>query len=417
MEIKERLKIILKETNPWWAQDYKLRNYTDREIFSEIEKFFQMRQIIALVGLRRTGKTILMLKIIERYAVLLRGENIMYFSFDDFSSLDIEDITEAYKGIFQDSDLKAGKFLFCFDEIQKLANWQEKIKRLYDTYPNVKIIISGSENLFLRKRIKETLGGRIFEFNVTPLTFKEYIHFTKNDKLLKNLQLHKENIIKLYRSFLKTNGFPELASVNDSMIIHKYLKESVIDKILFKDIPQLFNIKNVDILAEILDIIIFSPGQIIDIVKLSKELGLTRQVISNYLDYLEKAFLIKKIYNFSKNMRKQKRSFKKYYPAITFPTVVDSSFPACFENSLIWQLGAQFFWRDAYKNEVDAVIVKEGKRVVPVEIKTGKVETKALEYFLKKYKQRKGIILTLDTEGRARQQIEIIPFYKYLLKT
>ena len=108
--------------------------------------------------------------------------------------------------------------------------------------------------------------------------------------MIKNPRLYQEEIIKLYKEFLKTNGFPELAGVRDDMIIHKYLKESVIDKILFKDIPRLFKVRNPDILADILDIIVFYPGQIIDAVKLSKEMGLARQVISAYLDYLEKSF-------------------------------------------------------------------------------------------------------------------------------
>ncbi len=414
MELNERIKFALREANFWWKDDaFEVKDYRNRKIFLDIEKYIPMRQIIALVGLRRTGKTTLMLKMIEKAAKASNRSNILYFSFDDFSSLDIEDILTAYKEIFADIDLRDGRFLFCFDEIQKLQNWQEKIKRLYDSHPNIKIIISGSESLFLRKKIKETLGGRIFEFSVTPLSFKEYLLFTDNEKLAKNTQLYKEDIVKLYTRFLKTNGFPEIALINDDMIIHKYLKESVIDKILFKDIPQLFNIKNPDIIAEMLDIIMFSPGQIIDTTKLSKELSLSRQVVSRYFDYLEKSFLIKKIYNFSKNMRKQKRSLKKYYPAVVFPSIVENNFPACFENSLIWQLGIQFFYRDAYKNEVDAVQIEKGKAILPIEIKTGKIDTHGVEYFMRKFKLKKGIVLTLSREEKGGA-IEIIPFYKYL---
>lgn len=415
MELKERIKLILKETNPWWkAETFKLKNYSYREILPHIEKFFSLPQIIAMVGLRRTGKTTLLLKIIEMYLKRMDFKHILYFSFDDFSSLHIEDILSAYREIFPGLDFQKDNFLFCLDEIQKLQDWQEKIKRLYDTYKNIKIIISGSESLFVRKRIKETLGGRIFEFRISPLNFREYLQFTKNEVVVKNLELYKEDIIKLYKEFLKTNGFPELSGIKDDMIIHKYLKESVIDKILFKDIPSLFKVRNIDILGEILDIIIFSPGQIIDISRLSKELGLTRQVISSYLNYLEKAFLIKKIYNFSKNLRKQKRSLKKYYPAIVFPSIVYNNFSACFENSLIWHLDAQFFYRDVYKNEVDAIMVDRDRGIIPIEIKTGKIDLKGINYFIKRYKVKRSIVITLDYERRQRY-IEMVPFYKYLL--
>lgn len=414
MELKEKIKFNLKETNPWWkSKSFKVKNYLPREVFIELKKFLKLPQILALVGLRRTGKTTLLLKCIEITLPRINPENILYFCFDDFSALDIEDILIAYREIFPQKNLKSEKFLFCLDEIQKLENWQEKTKKLYDIYPNIKIIISGSESLFLRKGIYETLGGRIFEFKISPLTFKEYLGFIDKSHFLQNTELYNQEIIKEYRMFLKTNGFPELARIRDEMIIHRYLKESIIDRILFKDIPQLFKVRNISPISEILDIINFSPGQIIDISKLAKELGLSRQVVSSYLDYLEKAFLIKKIYNFSRSLRKQKRALKKYYPAVVYPIIVDEKFSSSFENSIIWQLGVEFFYRDAYKNEVDAILTGPGKDLIAVEIKTGKPEFKGIKYFIEKFKVKKALVLTLNYEGKE-EKIKILPFYKFM---
>lgn len=415
MEIKEKIKLILKETNAWWkGENFTLRNYYNRDIFSHIEKFFNLPQIIALTGLRRTGKTTLILKAIEIYLKQINAENILYFSFDDFSALDIEDVLAVYKEIFPGIKIREGQFLFCFDEIQKLDDWQDKVKRLYDTYPNIKIFVSGSESLFIRKKIKETLGGRIFEFKVSALNFKEYLYFTKNDKFIGNTELYRDEIVKAYRHFLRINGFPELANIDDNMVIHKYLKETIIDKIIFRDIPLLFKVRNIDALSEILDLIMFYPGQVIDVVKLSKEIGVSRQAASSYLDYLEKSFLVKKVYNFSKNLRKQKRSLKKYYPAIVFPSLVEEKFSLCFESSLIWLLDAQFFYRDAYQNEVDIILAGKDKEIIPIEIKTGGIDLKALNYFLRKYKLKKALVLTLDNDS-VQAGIRILPFYKYLL--
>jgi len=417
MELKQRLQYILKETNSWWKEPhFRVTPYCGRQIYAEIAKFLKLPQIIALVGLRRTGKTTLMLKITELYLRQVPASNILYFSFDDFSALDIEDLMSAYKEIFPQINLHSGNFLFCFDEVQKLNGWQDKLKRLYDTYKNIKIIISGSESLFIRKGIKETLGGRIFEFRVSQLNFREFLSFTGREKLAQKPLLYKEEIIRQYRVFLRTNGFPELASINDSSVIHKYLRESVMDKILFKDIPQLFKIRDPQVLGEILDIIIFSPGQIIDITKLAKELSLSRQAVAGYLVHLEKAFLIRKLYNFSKNLRKQKRALKKYYPAIVFPEVVEEKFAFCFENHLIWELDANFFWRDVYKNEIDAVLTDKNKKITPLEIKTGDVDLKGINSFMAKYKIPQGLVVTLDKEG-VRGKVRLIPFYKYILGT
>lgn len=156
MELEEKLRLILKETNPWWKNSsFRQGGYIPRQIYSQIEKFFDLPQILALVGLRRTGKTTLILKIIEDFIPKTGPEHILYFSFDDFSSLELEELFRVYKNIFPDVDLRQGKFLFCFDEIQKLKDWQEKLKRIYDLYPKVKIVISGSETLFLRKKSKK----------------------------------------------------------------------------------------------------------------------------------------------------------------------------------------------------------------------------------------------------------------------
>ena len=416
MDAQGKMIYILKETNSWWKSGaYRVDKYFPRSVFSDIERFLKLRQIIALVGLRRTGKTTLMFKIIEQYIERIPPENILYFSFDDFASIDIEDIIDSYNVIFPDMDLKKGRFLFCFDEIQKLVDWQDKIKRLYDMYPNIKIVVSGSESLFIRKGIKETLGGRIFEFRVAALSFKEYLSFVSCEKYIEKPNLYGKEIVLAYRKFMKISGFPELVGIDDDMVIHKYVKETIIDKILFKDIPQIFGVRNPDVIGEILDLIIYSPGQIIDATKLAKEMALSRQVVSLYLDYLEKAFLVKKLYNFSRNLRKQKRSMKKYYPAITFPVVMENNFSFCFECSLVWQLDAQFFYRDAYQNEVDTVLVGKNKSIIPIEIKTGNVDTKSVKYFMKKFKTKDAFVLTLKDEA-VSDGITVTPFYKYLFR-
>lgn len=415
MDRKQRIIYILKDTNAWWKnKDFSVQNYFERDILAEVEQYLQLPQIIALVGLRRTGKTTLMLKIIESALAKIPSSNVLYFSFDDFSEMDLEDLMEAYKEVFGTLDIKTGEFLFCFDEIQKLKDWQDKVKRLYDTHKNIKIILSGSESLFIRKGIKETLGGRIFEFRVTQLSFKEYLRFIGRQEFAENPALYKDELVNAFRHFIKINGFPEMARVDDATVIYKYLKETVVDKIVFKDIPRLFKAPNTALIGELLDIIIFSPGQIIDATKLASGLSLSRQVVSSYLDYLEKSFLVKKIYNFSKNLRKQKKSLKKYYPAIVYPQVVEEKFSFCFENSLIWQMDAGFFWRDAYQNEVDAVLVDKNRKILPVEIKTGDVDLKSINYFLKKFKLDNGVVVTLNKES-SRGKVQLVPFYKFLL--
>jgi len=190
--------------------------------------------------------------------------------------------------------------------------------------------------------------------------------------------------------------------------------KNVVEKIIYRDIPQIVPIENPEILSQMLNMIAKEPGQIIQMDKIAKELNISRQTASNYLDYLEKSFLIRKLYNFSRNARKTQTRLKKYYPVILFPEEIENReiFGSVFETFAVNELNAEFFWRDTYKNEVD--IILKNKEIIPIEIKVSNIETKPLNLFISKFKLKGGIILTYDKE-ETMGRIKIIPFYKYLL--
>ena len=155
--IKERLE----KFNPWWKQPFHLE-FKEREIFSTIHKFIETPQMIALTGLRRVGKTTLMLKIAqEKINEGLNPRNILFFSFDEFKEIEVMEVIKAYEQLLE-KDILNEKYLFLFDEIQKLKNWKNQLKTIYDLFKhNVKIILSGSESLFILKKSKESQAGRI----------------------------------------------------------------------------------------------------------------------------------------------------------------------------------------------------------------------------------------------------------------
>ncbi len=405
------------EMNPWWKGELELE-YKDRTIYNQIIKFIGLKQIIALTGLRRVGKTTLMMKIIKD--AIKSGtskNNILYFSFDEFKNSTIKNLLDEYSKIMQ-IDIKSGKYLILLDEIQKLENWEEQLKTIYDLYnKNIKIIISESESLFIKKKSKETLAGRLFVFKVNNLTFKEYVIF--KGKKIDNVKLYSKELEKLFDTFIKTLGFPELVEITDYDIIKKYIKESIIDKIIYKDIPTLIKIKDITLLEKILNTITENPGQIIEINSYSIELGISRQSLSNYLHYLESAYLIRKLYNFSKNKRKTERKLKKYYPVLVLPQLLFSNDnlikSKVFETIIVNQLEAEFFWRDQYKNEVD--IIFTDKQIKPIEIKYGNIDTKGVTTFMEKHKIKDGVIITKDKEEIItidNKKISLIPAYKYL---
>lgn len=407
------IKEYIEKANPWWSQKFNVSWFKEREIYRDILKFIKTKQIIALSGLRRVGKTSIIRKIISEFLDKeFPKRNILYFSFDDFSDIKLMELLDVYEKIIE-KKIKKEKFVIAFDEIQKLDNWSSQLKVLYDLYPNIKFIISGSESLFIRRKSKESLAGRIFEFKIEPLSFKEYLMF-KNIKI-ENIWLQRELLMNEFLEYLKTNGFPEIIWEKEE-VIEKYIKEGIIEKIIYRDIPEVFEIRDLGLMKSLFNVIYNNPGQIIEIQSLAQELNVSRQVLSMYLEYLEESYLIRKLYNFSKNARKIQRKLKKYYSTINNPLLINSDFPRIFEQAIINELKGEFFWRDVYKNEVDLILIKPD--VIAIEIKSGKIKERdlsSLQKFIKKYKPKKTIVISYDEEKKIGD-IEIIPFYKYLLK-
>ncbi|MCU0851595.1 MAG: ATP-binding protein [Candidatus Thermoplasmatota archaeon] len=410
---------ILIESNPWWKGPVQLE-YKERELHRHLKKYLPRPQIIALTGLRRVGKTTLLLKILQDS--IAQGQdprNLLYFSFDEFETIDIRDLIKEYER-FMKKDLTSGKYLFFFDEVQKLNHWETQIKRLYDAHKTtVKLFISGSESLFIHKKSKETLAGRLFEFILGPLSFPEYLVF-KNIRY-DNIDLHTKELEILFAEYMRTQGFPELIDTTDKEIIKKYIKESILEKIIYRDIPSLVRVRNPAILASLLSILTEEPGQLVDLVTLANELHISRQTLAQYLRYLEEAFLIRKLYNYSHNRRKIERKLKKYYPTVLSVDLTFKDDPFSQSKVLEWlavnQLQAEYFWRDSYKNEVDIIDVKNTK-TVPYEVKQGKIETKGLLKFMDLYHLDEGSIITSVMEEKyqfEKKIIRVIPLYKLLL--
>lgn len=415
-----QIRDALVDFNPWWKGSFSIE-FKERAIFEQVKRFLDSRQIIAFTGLRRVGKTTLMFKIVSDF--LKNGfdaKNILFFSFDEFKDINLRDLLREFESLVE-KDLRAGgRFLLLFDEIQKLSDWENQIKVLYDLFgKTAKIFVSGSESLFIKKKSRETLAGRIFEFKIEPLLFKEFLSF--KGIAFEPTSLYEKELLNLFNEFILTQGFPELVNVKEPEIIKKYVQESIVERVVYKDIQNLFNIQDVSVIDSLLKIFLNEPGQLVDISKLSKELGISRQTLSLYLHYLEESFLLRKLYNFSKNHRKTERKLKKYYPTIVSPSLLfkedDLSKSKAFEWLLINQLKPEFFWRDPYKNEVDAIITN--KETIPIEIKYGKIDTTGLLAFMKKFNTSKGYILTPnkeETQKNGGKTIQTIPAYKFLLQ-
>ena len=404
--------------NPHWEKQFQYPYPKKRGIFDVLLNTISRRQIVEIVGLRRTGKTTILFQLIN--SLLNKDVNpysILYFTFDEEIST-LDDLLQVFSLQTQIDFKKEQVFIF-LDEIQKLPNFQNQLKIYYDLYPNLKFFISGSTSLFLKKKTQESLAGRIISFYLPPLDFKEYLRFKDKSEVLEKPLVFEREIEKEFAIFLKSQ-FIESIFLKDPREKKEYLV-SIVKKIIFEDIPQSFPVNNPEILWQLTKIIAQYPGLFINYQSLSKKIGVSNKRISAYLFYLEESFLVKKIYNFSRNLLTSEKKLKKFYLASPSSSWALSDFVSKDQlvENLVLSLGDyKFFWRDAYQHEVDFIKVQDSK-IIPIEVKSKKdiqkKDLKNLIIFAKKFKTPKAIIFTENIKPAITKlkdlQIEQLPVY------
>lgn len=424
MEIKELFKF-----NEWWetgkVSEKNLEKYK-RYLFKKILKFAEDKQIILLTGLRRVGKTKLLYQTI--HALLEKGvekRKILYFSFDE-EAFSIQDVLETYrKEILRKEFKEVDKIYIFFDEIQKVKGWESKIKVYYDLNPNIKFFLTGSAALILAKRARESFAGRMYEFVLKPLTFKEFLEMKSVKVNFEDAKLLNEKILPYFSDFLTKAGFPEIIFEEDEEKIRSYIKLAVIERIIYRDIPSEFGRTDIELLEKLVDIFLKNPGSIINFDSLAKDLRRDKKTLIKYVYYLRFSMLINLISNFRISILATSRKNRKVYPttsALVFAeygrfderivgVVLET---ACIEAEL------KHYFR-AGQREIDFLMRKDDK-LIPIEIKTKLLESKLSTYvaLLAKLGLNKGLLLTTGEFGEfLKEDIKILvyPIWVFLVFT
>jgi len=401
--------------NRHWVNGFFYPFEKKRDFFELLISHLYKKQIVALTGLRRTGKTVLFKQVINH---LINGgvarKNILYFSFDE-QKPSIDELLREYCEV---ASLELGKdkiFVF-LDEVQKLSDWQNQVKTYYDNYENVKFFVSGSATLFIHKKAHESLAGRVFLFDLPVLSFKEFLDFRGKEEFVKDPELFSSQIQREFGVYLK-RGFIDIIDEDDEFA--KDYLQGIINKIAFEDIPSLFAVENPEKLKALIVAIYSSPGMLINYENLGVDLGLSSKTTEKYLFYLIQAKIVKKVYNYSKNFLTSEKKSKKVY--ITAPCMCflndEVEVSRVIENMVCVYGNFDFFWRTPQKDEIDFILKKDSK-IIPIEVKyANKISSQdlnAIKKFSLKNKVGISIIITKDTE-QISKETKMIPAWKYLL--
>ncbi|MCX6742497.1 MAG: ATP-binding protein [Candidatus Pacearchaeota archaeon] len=419
---------MIEKHNFHWQEGFFYDFPKKRELLNTLTSEIKTRQIISLTGLRRTGKTTILKQLIDHLikSEKIKREHVLFYSFDE-EQPKIEEIIHEYETKLGEEVSKIKDKIYIFlDEIQKLENWQNQIKYYYDNYANIKFFISGSASLFIKKYAQESLAGRIYEFTLKPLGFREFLIFRNKEEMIKKPNLFRESIRKEFLVYQKRQF---IETINESEEkIGQYVK-TMIEKIVYQDIPKIFPAENKELLLKILKVIASNPGMLSDYDSLSNELGTNRVTLSNYFYYLEESFLTKKVYNFSKNRLTSEKKMKKLYLNTTsfFPFLNDNiDETKLIENLIVITSGAKFFWRTPQKYEVDIILDKDHK-ILPIEVKYKEhvidKDLKNLLRFCEKFDIKEAIMITKNQDGKKEFRenekkitIQFIPAWRFCLE-
>jgi len=413
---KEYIKRLIYEYNPQLTGKKIEVPTFKRKLYFDLLKWLKKKQIIAITGLRRVGKTTLMKQLMQKL------EKAAYFSFDEEETQTKE--TLVYVIDFFLNNLKA-RYIF-LDEIHYIRDWQGVLKRYYDT-KGIKFIISGSESLEIVKA-KESLAGRIATFKLETLSFKEFLEL-KGKKLSKinydEMLPEKEFFEFEFLDYLYKGAFPEIVNETNEEVIRKYINDLVVKKIIYRDIPRIFEIKRKDLLFSLFKYICNNSSNLFEIKNLCNIFNADYETITNYLFYLREAFLIKISEVYSKSMAKRLRRNKKIYvihPSLAFSILgykKDMLIEKILGQYVESLFGKEFFWRDKHKNEVDIVI--QNKTIEPIEVKfkssISKDDLKGLFRFMDVFKLKKGTVITRDIFKKEKnaKEIEFLPAWYFCL--
>ena len=394
MEIDEALILL----NGWWKSGrvkIELAKEYRRPVLEEAYKLIKTyKEVVILTGLRRVGKTTIMYQIIDRLLKQVNLQNIIYFAFD-YGVVEITSILNAYQKV-TGVNWKEEKIYLFLDEIQVLANWASQIKLLYDAFPNVRFILSGSASLLLERRAMDSLAGRYFLIDTPVLSINEY-YSLKHDRVISNAKLSETDIGLELESYIR-KPFPELAKINDEKMVCDYIRESIVSKIISQDLLQEFGKVDIPMLNSLVEIFFYEPGMILNVDSLSKRLAKRKQEVERHIYMLEFSKLIRIINNYRPSMLSESRKLRKVYPYdISLALAKNPSIEngRVIETLIISRLNIKRYWRDGPK-EVDGLL-GNGTDIIPVEVKSASVlrddYTKNLNYFISKFKSKYGVLL------------------------
>lgn len=427
--------------NPWWIdgqieEDY---NRMPRRLYFELLKPLvyerEVRRAVVLMGPRRVGKTVMLFHLVED--MISNGINpnkIIFISIENpiYNNISLEQLflyAKEASGLEEKDD-----WFIIFDEIQYCREWEIHLKSLVDSYRKDKFIVSGSAAAALKFASVESGAGRFTDFLLPPLTFNEYLSLKGLDRIISTTKLkwrnelatfytsmHIDELNKHFLDYINFGGYPEVI-FSDKIKANpgRYIRQDIVDKVLLRDLPSLYGINDTRELNSLFTTIAYNSGGEFSLESLSNQSEVPKNTLKKYIEYLEAAFLIKKVKRIDQSGKRFKRdNFFKIYltnpslrSALFSPiTATDDMIGNMVETAIFSQWMHREWFTPRYARwstgEVDMVGLSDSnlKAAWALEIKwsnrffSNPKELKSLSKFCLENNLDHPIVTTIDKEG------------------
>ena len=421
METEELKRII---TDQKFEIEEKFENeiIIERAKISYAKPFLKYPNILAVLGVRRCGKSIFSLLLARKLS-----ENFGYVNFDDerfvgISSRDLNKILEVFYELYGAVDF------IVLDEPQNVQGWELFANRLRRTK---KVIITGSNSRLLSGELATALTGRHIDVFMSPFSFREALNFEPNIYRTEDIARVKRE----FEKYLNGSGFPEFLKFGPQIVRNIY------EDIVTKDCLSKHEIRYESSFKELTKYLVSNFSLEFTYSKLSKIIGIRDvHTVKNYIMYLEQAFLIRTLERFSFKLKQQIIAPRKVYVAdhgfanfMSFKLGEDLG--RLVENIVCIELFNEFaekhgfeiyYYRNSRGHEIDFVLKQgpEVKQLIQVcyDISDPGVKERELKSLIEGSEElrcRNLLVLTHDQEGEEKFQgrkIKTLPLWKWLLQ-
>ncbi|MDO9577540.1 MAG: ATP-binding protein [Candidatus Cloacimonadales bacterium] len=405
----------------------------NRTVLEKIRQNMETRKIQILFGTRQVGKTTI-LKLIET-EIRNKGEQVLRLNLD---LPEYFKVFNSYENVLKYLEISGfdlqKKIYLLLDEFQAMNGIGKLMKIIYDEYPMLKIIATGSSSLLINRHIKEGLTGRYFSSIVFHFSFLEFLQ-TKTDNTVYNM-LKKNSYLATGKSqdfleeYLLFGGYPEVI-LNADLETKLDLFSSIYTSYLQKDINFFIKYENMPKFSSLVELLADNIGSLININNLSKTLGISYQTIENFIFTLENTFSIKLINPFYNNLSKEIKKMKKvYFYDLGLRNYVlnirhlPANSGSLAENFAFLEMSRNHdynikYWRTINGTEIDFILEKDQK-LIPVEVKYREnlnvnIVPANIKSFMESYNIEKAYIITKNQQNVLNYSSKKIIFLPIIL--